>query len=118
MARTPLDRVRSICLALPETAEKIAWGEATFRVRGKMFVMLADNHHNDGITGIWCAAEPGAQDILVPADPERFFVPPYMGPRGWIGVRLDIADNWPLVTSIIHDAYRTIAPKQLAALVS
>jgi hypothetical protein len=117
MAKSPLDRVREICLALPQTTEKIAWGEPTFRVRDKMFVMFANNHHNDGIVGIWCAADDGAQDVLVRADPERFFVPPYMGPRGWIGVRLDdSAVDWGMVASIVEDAYRVIAPKGLAAL--
>ena len=117
MAKSPLDRVREICLALPEATEKLAWGEPTFRVRGKLFVIFANNHHNDGIVGIWCAGEEGAQDVLVRADPQRFFVPPYVGPRGWIGIRLDdSAVDWELVASMVGDAYCVIASGGLVAL--
>ena len=114
--RTPLDRVRKICLALPETAEKEAWGRPTFRVGKKLFVMFADNHHDDGRVAIWSAAAPGGQEVLVGADAERFFVPPYMGVRGWIGVRLDISPDWKSVEAIVEDAYRFTAPKRLASL--
>ena len=113
--RTPLDRVRKLCLDLPETAEKEAWGRPTFRVAKKVFVMFADNHHDDRRLALWCAAAPGGQDVLVGADAERFFVPPYVGVRGWIGVRLDIRPDWNEVEAIVEDAYRFIAPKRLAA---
>ena len=116
MATSPLTHVRRICLALPEATEKTAWGEPTFRVHDKMFAMYTDNHHGDGVIAVWCAAEPGAQDALVGADPRRFYVPPYMGPRGWIGVYLDRDPDWDLVAAIIQDAYRKIAPKRLSAL--
>jgi hypothetical protein len=87
--RSPLPRVRRICLALPEAHEKIAWGEPTFRVRDKLFAMFANNHHGDGRIALWCKAAPGAQEDLVAADPKHFFVPPYVGKAGWLGIRLD-----------------------------
>lgn len=115
----PIDRVRKICLALPQATEKLAWGEPTFRTgaAGKMFVMFANNHHSDGRVAIWCKAGPGTQDLLVRADPKRFFVPPYMGPSGWVGVRLEdgIAD-WSEIAEIVEEAYRITAPKPLLAL--
>jgi hypothetical protein len=113
----PLDRLRRICLALPEATEKEAWGEPTFRVGGRMFVMFSNNHHNDGRVAALCNATFETQDLLLRADPERFFVPPYMGPRGWVGVHLepDRAD-WRQVAEIVEDAYRMVAPKRLAAL--
>src|SRR5437016_3084956 len=95
-----LARVRRICLALPEAHEKEAWGEATFRVRDRLFVMFADNHHGDGRIAIWCAAPSGAQAAVVDADPRRFFVPPYVGRRGWIGIRLDRRPNWAVVAAL------------------
>lgn len=111
----PLPRLRKICLALPEATEKLSHGEPTFFVRGKVFVMFADSHHNDGRVAIWCNAAPMAQDIFVGADPERFFVPPYVGPRGWIGVRLDRDNDWGEIAEIVRDAYRATAPKRLLA---
>jgi hypothetical protein len=114
----PIDRVRRICLGLPQATEKLAWSEPTFRTGdgGKVFVMFANNHHNDGRIAIWCNAAPGTQDLLVRANPDRFFVPPYMGPRGWIGVRLEdgIAD-WAEIAEVIEEAYRVTAPKRLLA---
>lgn len=110
----PIDRVREICLALPEAAEKEAWGEATFRVRGKMFAMCDINHHDSGHVAIWCKAPEGAQEILVGSDPQRFFVPPYVGKSGWIGIRLDDGDvDWDEVADLIADSYRMTAPKRL-----
>jgi hypothetical protein len=109
----PLSKVRSICLALPETYEKEAWGGPTFRVRkGKMFVMYVNNHHGDGILGIWCAAPLGAQAMLIDLDPDRFFKPPYVGVNGWVGVRLDRAVDWTEVASLIEDGYRSAVPKR------
>lgn len=110
-----LDQIRAICLALPETNERLSHGEHTFFIRDKkVFVMFADHHHGDGRLAIWCAAPPGVQGELVAAEPDRFFVPPYVGYRGWLGVRLDRAPDWAEVTEIVHDAYRTVAPKRLA----
>lgn len=84
-----LGQVRAACLSLPDSTEKIAWGTPTFRVRERLFVMFADNHHGDGRLAIWINAAPGAQDAFVASDPESYFVPPYVGPSGWLGVRLD-----------------------------
>jgi hypothetical protein len=110
----PLPRLRALCLELPEVTEKISHGEPTWFVR-KAFVMYADRHHDDRV-GFWCAAPPGAQEELVASDPERFFRPPYVGGRGWLGVRLDVEDvDWDEIAEIVTDAYRQIAPKKLSA---
>ena len=110
-----LDRLREICLALPETSERLSHGSPTWFIREKKtFVMYLDDHHGDGILGIWCAAPPGAQKELVDTEPERFFVPPYVGHRGWLGVRLDQDVDWEEVAGIVADAYCTVAPKTLA----
>jgi hypothetical protein len=116
MALKPLTRLRQLCLALPEAHEVEAWGEPTFRVRKKMFAMFAGagNHHGAGRDAAWIKAAPGEQALLVRADPSRFFVPPYVGPSGWIGVWLDSAD-WEHVADILEDAYRLVAPKRLIA---
>ncbi len=90
MADDALGQLRSICLALPETTEKLTWGDhPTFRVRDKIFAMYQADFHGDARVSLWCKAPPGAQEGLVGADPDRFFVPPYVGHRGWLGVRLD-----------------------------
>src|ERR1700716_1993062 len=91
-AEAALERVRSTCLAFPEADEKISHGAPTFHVRGKLFVMFADNHHKDGRLAIWCKAPPGSQSTLVASDPARFFVPPYVGVQGWVGVILPGVD--------------------------
>ncbi len=114
---TLLKRVRRICLALPEASEKEAWGGPTFRVRGhKMFAMHMDNHHGDGRVALWLNAATGAQDERVESDPERFFVPPYMGPRGWVGVRLDRKPDWSAIGALVEESYRLVAPRKLVAL--
>ena len=105
-----------MCLALPETEEKVAWGESTFRVKKKLFVMFANNHHNDGRIAIWCNAPEGVQAELVKADPVQYFRPPYVGPSGWIGVRLDQKPDWKTVQALIEQAWRTSAPKRVLAL--
>lgn len=111
-----LGRVRSACLGLPEVIERPSHGAPTFFVRGKKsFVMFQDDHHGDGILGIWCAAPPGAQAELVETEPERFFRPPYVGHRGWLGVRLDVAPDEEELRRIVADAYRQVAPKTLVA---
>jgi len=111
-----LKRVRSICLALPEATEKIAWGAPTFRVNDKLFAMFADNHHNDGRVALWCNAPKGAQEVLAGSEPRRYFRPPYVGPRGWIGVLLD-ANSDEEVARIVREAYCMVAPKRLVARV-
>jgi hypothetical protein len=108
------DRVRAICLALPEGEEKVSHGAPTFHVRNKTFVMFLDNHHDDGRVAIWCKAPPGAQAMLVDADAEHFLVPPYVGPSGWVGVRLDRPrTDWGAVAAIVEDAWRMAAPRRL-----
>ncbi len=110
----PLPRLRALCLALPEVTEKISHGEPTWFVR-KVFVTYADHHHDDRV-GFWCAAPPGAQEALVGSRPDRFFRPPYVGGRGWLGVRLDDdAVDWAEIEEIVADAYREVAPKKLVA---
>ena len=112
----PIDQLREICLALPEAVEVEAWGEPTFRVRKKIFAMFSNNHHGDGIVAVWCKAPPGAQEVLTGADPARFYKPPYVGPSGWIGIRLEGDVDWGMVASLAEDAYRMTAPKRLLAL--
>jgi hypothetical protein len=111
-----LDRIRRVCLALPETSERLSHGAPTFFVRGKRpFVMVLTNHHGDGRFAIWCAAQDGAQEMLVEADSERFFRPPYVGHRGWLGVRLDRGIHWDELAGILEDAYAEVAPPKLVA---
>lgn len=113
MPDDPLKRLRAICLALPEATEKEAWGDPTFRVRDKIFAMPKKG---DGRVSLWCKAQPGVQEMLVDSDPERFFVPPYVGHNGWIGVRLDIEIDWDEVADLVECGYRMTAPKRLSAL--
>jgi hypothetical protein len=109
-----LRRLREICLALPETSERPSHGAPSFFVRGKTcFLMLLDDHHGDGRFAVWCAAPAGDQQLLVDADPEKFFVPPYVGHRGWLGVRLDRGLDWEELAGIVEDAFCTVAPKKL-----
>jgi hypothetical protein len=117
MTRTdPLPRLRELCMALPEVTERPSHGTPTWFVRDKKtFVTFWDNHHDDGIVGIWCAAPPGVQEELVAGEPERFFRPPYVGHRGWLGVRLDVEVDWAEIAEIVADAYRMVAPKGLIA---
>ncbi|HKW52908.1 MAG TPA: MmcQ/YjbR family DNA-binding protein [Stellaceae bacterium] len=113
MATRPLDRLRAICLKLPEAAEKETWDLPTFRVRDKIFVMAIIG---ETPLALWCKAPPGSQAILVGADPERFFVPPYVGHRGWVGMRLGKGVDWREVDVLVTRSYRLTAPKRLAAL--
>jgi hypothetical protein len=109
-----LGRLRAICLALPETGERLSHGAPTFFVRGKRpFVMVLTDHHGDGRFAIWCAAPAGVQAVLVENDPEKFFVPPYVGHRGWLGVRLDTTIDWDELAGIAEDAFAEVAPASL-----
>lgn len=111
-----LERVRAACLSLPEVTERPSHGAPTFFVRGKKtFVMFHDDHHGDGRLALWCAAPPGVQGEVVAEDPDRFFVPPYVGHRGWLGLRLDLAPDWDEVAGVVTEAYRHVAPKTLVA---
>jgi predicted DNA-binding protein (MmcQ/YjbR family) len=112
-SQNPTARLRRICLALPEAAEKETFGAPTFRVRDRIFAMLSRG--DDGRVSMWCKAPPGSQAVLVGADPARFFVPPYVGPKGWIGMRLDGGPDWAEVELLVRRSYGLIAPKRLAA---
>lgn len=110
-----LDQLRRICFALPEMTERISHGAPTFFVRDKKVVC---SFHPDGIHGehgmsLWAPAPPGVQDQLVDDEPERFYRPPYVGGRGWIGLRLDRDLDWLEIDGIVRDAYRLVAPKSL-----
>jgi hypothetical protein len=115
MPPRPITRLRKLCLALPEAHEVEAWGEPTFRVRNKMFAMYANkaNHHGHGRHAEGLKAAPGDQDKMVRAAPTCFFVPPYVGPSGWVGVWLDGVVEWDDVAEFLRDAYRLVAPKRL-----
>jgi predicted DNA-binding protein (MmcQ/YjbR family) len=106
-------KLREICLSLPEAAEKPFGGHTapSFRIRGKLFVMTSE----DGLYMTFKAG-PGVQEALVASDPERFFVPPYVGAKGWVGARLDVDQDWDEIAELIEDSYRMIAPKRLSAL--
>lgn len=108
--RRIFERVRALCLALPGTTERPSHGTPTFFFRDKkQFAQVWSHHHNEGGYAMWCAAPLGAQSALVRRDPERFFVPPYVGHRGWLGVRLDRGIDWKDLGAIIDDAYTTVA---------
>ena len=110
-------RVRAICLGFPEVTEKTTHGAPGFFVR-KQFVMLwPDGHHDHEFPHLWCAAEAGAQEALT-ASLDRYFVPPYVGHRGWVGVRLDGDLDWGELAELLEDAYRVVAPARLAALLT
>jgi hypothetical protein len=112
-----LEALRGICLALPEATERLSHGAPTWFVRGKkVFATLwTYGHHGDDFPHLVCAAPPGVQQELIESEPERFFRPPYVGGRGWIGVRLDVEVDWDEIAGICREAYRVIAPKQLIA---
>jgi hypothetical protein len=108
-----LARVRKLCLSLPETTEVKAWGEPTFRVRGRLFAMYAaaGNHHGDGRESVWLACDATNQGLMIADKPERFFKPAYVGPYGWVGVYLDKRPNWKLVKEVVADAHEHIVVK-------
>ena len=110
----PLIHLRAICFGLPEVTERISHGAPCFFIREKRtLVYFHDDHHGDGRVSITCPAPPGVQEQMVEAEPERFFRPPYVGHRGWLGMRLDIAPDWDEVAGLIAEAYRLVAPKTL-----
>ena len=117
-----MDRLERIVAGLPE-AERVdiaEWGDhPTFRVRNKLFAMYAapNNHHGGGRPAVWCKAAPGNQALMVRGEPGRYFVPPYVGPSGWVGVWLDRNPDWSEVQELMSDSYKLVAPKRLAALV-
>lgn len=110
-------RVRMLCLALPEAVERPMEHHTSpsFRIRDKIFTMVEQDHHGSGRLAVWVKAPPGVQEILIHSDPERFFRPPYVGPRGWVGVMLADDGDWDELRGLVEDSYRLIAPKRLAA---
>jgi hypothetical protein len=111
-----LERVRAICTSFPEVSERLSHGSPSFFIRGrKTLAMFVDDHHGDGIIGVWCPAFPGVQEELVDQEPDRFYRPPYVGPSGWLGVRLDRDVDWDEVRAILADSYRKVGPKGLVA---
>jgi hypothetical protein len=117
----PLDRVRKICLALPETIERPSHGEPAWFVRGKLFATWEDHHHGDPIVGLWVKGAPGLQELLVENEPARYYRPKYVGHKGWIGVNMEPAGrggiDWGQVEDLIRDSWRMTAPTRLAASV-
>jgi hypothetical protein len=113
----PIERLRQLCLALPEAHEVEAWGEPTFRVRNKIFAMYAasETHHGAGRPSVWVKSTHLIQDMLIHEDAARYFAPPYVGPKGWLGIRLDRRPNWKTVGELLRDAYLLTAPKRIAA---
>jgi len=111
-----LEEIRKIAFALPEVTERISHGAPCFFVRDKKTLCyFHDNHHGDGRLCIWAPAPVGVQAEIVAQEPERFFVPPYVGGRGWLGVMLNVDPDWDEVAGILEDSYRMIAPKKLIA---
>ena len=111
-----LRRVRQVCSILPESIEKLSHGEPTFFVRKKVFAMFANNHHNDGHIAVWVPVSPGLQPVLLENSPGKFFNPPYVGVRGWVGIDLDhISDDE--LDSYLREAWRLIAPKKMHSMI-
>ncbi len=108
----PLDRIRAICMALPETEEKISHGSPSFFIRSGHYCAWADNHHGDGRLSVWVAQPPGAQEALIAAEPKHFFRPPYVGPSGWVGINLNTGLDWGAVAAIIAEGHAFIAAKK------
>ena len=114
MPHPSIARLRRLCLALPEVTERLSHGEPTWFIRDRTsFVTTADHHHDDRVA-FWCAAPDGVQEDLVAAAPERFFRPPYVGHRGWLGVWLDVEQDWDEIAALVEGAYRRVAPARLA----
>jgi hypothetical protein len=109
-----LAKVRAACMDLPEVTERPSHGAPTWFIRDKKtFVTFHNDHHGDGILGIWAAAHPGAQEALIASNPERYYRPAYVGHRGWVGMRLEGKVDWDEADGIIEDAYRAVAPQKL-----
>jgi predicted DNA-binding protein (MmcQ/YjbR family) len=108
-----LAQLRTVCLPLPEAQEDGGVGDPTFKVRGKIFAM---RHPMQNRSSLWCKAPPGLQEGLVDRDPDRFFVPPYVGQHGWVGLWLDVEVDWELVGDLVEKSYRMTAPKRLSKM--
>ncbi len=108
-----IKKLREVCLRLEGVVEKEAWGECTFRAAGgSMFAMTDNNHHDSGHVAVWIKAPAMVQEILIHSDPQRFFKPPYVGAKGWVGVRLDTKVNWDEVATLLKDGYQLSIPKK------
>jgi hypothetical protein len=118
VARTIHDTVREVCLSFPETEEVVSHGSPDYRVRGKSFASYVVNHHGDGRVALWLNSPSGSQDYHVKSEPKHFFVPPYVGPRGWLGVHLNKGLSWQRVASLTRQAYEKVAPRTLATSLS
>lgn len=114
MGRTISETVREICLGLPEAQQVMSHGSPDFRVARRTFATYVINHHGDGRIALWLNVPEGAQQVYVAAEP-ACFVPPYVGPRGWLGVELDQGFDWERVDALVREAYRHVAPAALAA---
>jgi hypothetical protein len=113
-----LERLSEICLALPEVNREDSGQHAIFRVRKRTFAYWLDDHHGDGIVGVVCKAHMGEAEALVSAEPERYYKPAYLGPRGWVGLRLDQGDvRWTEVIDLVTESYLLTAPKRLGSRV-
>lgn len=112
----PLARLRAIIEAWPETREKLSHGSPTWWGGRKTFATFADNHHGDGRIAVWVKSTFDEQELRVEADPETYFVPPYLGPSGWIGMRLDRDPDWQVVERLLEEGYRMVAPKRAVKL--
>jgi predicted DNA-binding protein (MmcQ/YjbR family) len=117
MAYLVQQAVRDVCLWLPETEEFLSHGSPNFRVRGKTYATFVINHHGDGRVALWLNAAPEYQALHVGADPRHFFVPPYVGPRGWLGVHLNKGLSWKRIAALVRDAYERVAPASLTAAI-
>ena len=117
-AKTITDAVREICLHFPQAEEIMSHGSPNFRISGgKVFATYAVNHHGDGRVALWLRTPRGHQELYVEAEPEYFFVPPYVGPAGWLGVTLDKGLDWQRIAGLVHDAFMEVAPKKIAQAV-
>lgn len=111
-----LERLRKICLALPEANERISHGEPTwFAGKGKVFAMFSAYHHGAAHIAVWLPQPDGAQETLTESDGDRFFRPPYVGVHGWVGVVLDTKPDWQMVAGLVRDAFVHVATKKLLA---
>ncbi len=117
MAKDINDAVREVCLSFPGAEEFSAHGSPNFRVRGKTFAMYTVNHHGDGRVSLWLSSPPGAQEVHVAGEPKHFFVPPYVGPRGWLGVHLDKGLSWKRIAVLVREAYEKVAPQALRSAI-
>ena len=115
MSQTTEDQLRAICIALPEATERLSHGEPCwFVAKGRCFASFADHHHDDRVS-VWLAAPAGIQEVLIASDSLRFFRPPYVGVKGWIGVYLDIPTDWDEVADLVKESYRCVATPKFAA---